>query len=143
MIRSFSAPEFVRDEAGVVTHVLRNEHGGVGRYKATAPPRPAVELELSVLARYEGTYAWDRYPGREDRTEADVYILEVSVDEKGLIWFHRDDQPRMQAIAVSDNEFRTIGYYWFWRFETDLTTGDIDRVIFDIGGLELLFDRLE
>ena len=102
---------FFFDDSGAITHLLFNQSGEAVRFKTTKPPPPAIQLEREVLARYEGTFAYDWFTGSaEQRSAADTWTGTVSVDADGTAWLDLDDQPRLEIIPFTETKFYLLGF---------------------------------
>jgi TolB-like protein/Tfp pilus assembly protein PilF len=122
--------QFFLDEDGTSTHFLLKGAYGDMRLKRVEDPPPRIDLPRDVLARYEGTFAYDRMTGLEgERTETDYWVAEIYVDEAGKIWIDYDNQPQLEIAAYSETEFQLVGMEAQYRFVADPDTGQYNEFI--------------
>jgi len=137
----FTAQFFV-GENGTSTHFLVKGAFGEIRYKRVDDPPPVIQLRRDVLARYEGTFAYDRMGDLEgERTETDYWVAEIYVDEAGEIWIDYDNQPALQITAYSETEFQLVGMEAQYRFVVESDTGEYNEFIRLVDGTESHFFR--
>jgi TolB-like protein len=134
--------QFVTDENEVTTHLLIKHAYDESRWKRVADPPPIISLPRDILARYEGTYAYDRLGGLDaERTEADLWVAEIYVDDAGKVWIDYDNQPRLEIAAFSETEFFSIGFVSQIQFVVDPDTGEVNQFILTTDGREGSFYR--
>jgi TolB-like protein/Tfp pilus assembly protein PilF len=121
---------FVTDETGRSTHFLSKTSYGTVRMKRVDDPPPTIELAPETLARYEGTFMYDRQAGLEgERATTDYWVAEVYVDEEGKVWIDFDNQPKLEIAAFSETEFQLVGMEAQYRFIVDPETGECNEFI--------------
>jgi tetratricopeptide (TPR) repeat protein len=133
---------FHTDDRGIVTHINVDNNGAVTRYKAIEPLPAIVELDRSIMQRYEGTYAAQRVSQAADgAADSDIWTGRVSIEEDGKIWLDLDDQPRWEIAPYSETEFLLLGFVARLQFKVNPDTGIADRMLFFQEGVELNFER--
>jgi hypothetical protein len=139
--KDFTIQFFLNDD-GASTHFLLKGAFGDMRLKRVEDPPPFIQLPREVLARYEGTFAYDRMSGLEgERTEADYWVAEIYVDEAGKIWIDYDNQPKLEIAAYSETEFQLVGMEAQYRFVVDPDSGKYNDFIRSGDGNEKHFYR--
>jgi TolB-like protein/Tfp pilus assembly protein PilF len=134
--------QFVSDENGLTTHMLVKTDYDDFRWKRVPDPPAVISLPRDVLARYEGTYAYDRLGGlAAERAETDFWVAEIYVDEAGKIWVDYDDQPKLEIAAFSETEFQLIGFEAQYEFLVDPDTGISNHFVRAADGSEIHFYR--
>ena len=134
--------EFGRDENGTITHMLFRQSGGAQRFKVTAAPPEAIELPRSVLARYEGTYAYKRPSATAtNESEADYWVGVVSVDDDGVVWLDLNDQPRLMLAPSAENEFFMPGFIGRFVFEFSASSEQASSISYYRDGMFYDFVR--
>ena len=122
--------------------LVKTPHGDFVVKAVPAPP-PAISLPRTALAKYEGTYSYDRLGDLTvERTDADFWVAEIYVDnDTGKIWIDYDNQPRLEIAAFSETEFQLIGFEAQYRFVVDPNTGAVDKFMRMADGQEMYFYR--
>jgi len=139
---SNSTFQFVANERGEITHVLYSESGATGRFKAVPPPPPAIQLDVAVLNRYEGTFVHDRLSrANEENRESDSWTGVIRVDEEGTVWLDFDNQPKLVIIPFAESEFYLPGFDTTLTFVINPETGNFDRINYVVDGTVLVFNR--
>jgi TolB-like protein/Tfp pilus assembly protein PilF len=134
--------EFITDDQGVVTHVLTNNGGAVTRFKAVEPPPPSIEVDRSILERYEGTYAARIVSQAEDgEADSDIWTAVISVAEDGMVYMDLDNQPQLEIRPYSETEFFMPGFEGRMEFKVNAETGIVDRFTDEANGVPLEFIR--
>ncbi|MDH3440364.1 MAG: hypothetical protein OEM63_06415, partial [Gammaproteobacteria bacterium] len=134
--------QYVTDANGIATHFLAKGGFGEMLFKKVDDPPPTIELSREVLARYEGTYSYDRLGDLEgERAETDIWGADIYVDDAGLIWIDYDNQPKLEIRAVTETEFDLPGFHGGFIFQPDPETGTVNSFIMTRDGREYLFYR--
>lgn len=133
---------FFNDADGVVTHIEVNDGGGVQRLKAVDSPPPAADLDEEALAAFTGSWAAERVQGASGGTaDTDIWAAEIYVDDDGQAWIDFDDQPRLAITPIAEDAFIVAGFVQRYRFESSDPDGTFDRLVMDMDGTELVFER--
>ena len=121
--------EFVRDEAGAVTHLLLYQNGNTLRWNRTsdtapaaAAPRTAVTVSPEILARYAGVY--ELKPG---------FDLTISVGPNGGLMGQATGQAAFPLLAESETTFFFEAAGLSIEFVRD-AAGVVTHMIFEQGG---------
>jgi len=102
--------EFVRDDDGVVTHMMQSTPSSQRRYKLSTPPPTPINLAAEVLQKYVGSYSYDRASGpREARADVDIWTAEFIAGEDGRVWLDFDNQPKIEIAFYSETQFYLRG----------------------------------
>ncbi|MEM7430498.1 MAG: tetratricopeptide repeat protein [Pseudomonadota bacterium] len=134
--------EFVMDNEETASHYMLTTSTSSQIFKRIEAPAPAVDLPRDALERFAGQYAGDRLGGATgEREESDIWVINIYVDDDGVLWFDPDDQSRLQAVAISDTEARLVGFLSHFTFEFDDNRHSAARFVISASGFNVTFDR--
>ncbi len=136
--------EFVRDDAGQISHMQVNQSGTVSRMKVTDPPPESITLAPEAMQSIVGSWSALRVEGASDSpADTDIWTAVITVDEDGQASIDFDDQPVLALEPFSENEFHTPGFIGSVRFESSSNDGHYDRMVMLTDGVNLVFNRDE
>lgn len=133
---SFTHIEFVKNEAGEVTHMLAYQDGSKSGERAdlTDEPLPevvAVEVSPEVLEGYVGTY------------DIEAAGLQLAITREGSALFGQaEGQPRLELTPTAENRFvvEAVGATLVFERAGD---GRATHLVLHQGGAELRGDRID